>query len=250
LLVAEQVSVCPAVSELIVVAPQPVEEAMSDSGSLTNQETPTLLRYQLLLPSVPVTVGVITGALVSILTSSLADSLLPALSDAEQLTLCVPGPETLALYGELAPLTGSAPPLSVQTGGPARRLRASLAVMESETGDVLFHPAAFAVCETEMLGFVASRLIVTDSLVVPPALVAEQVRVVPPVSVLIVVGPQPDEDEIVDSPSVTDHETVTLLVYHPLFPRMPLTFGVIAGGVESNAVVAHAAPLPPAAALK
>ena len=76
-------------------------------------------------------------------------------------------------------------------------------------------------------------MIVTDSEAVPPALVAVQVRVVPVVSLVIVVGPQPDDDEIADSLSTTVHVTVTSLVYQPLFPSVPLTFGVTTGGVES-----------------
>src|SRR5215216_2155255 len=83
------------------------------------------------------------------------------------------------------------------------------------------------------VGAVASRLIVTDCELVPPALVAVQVRVVPAVSALIVVEPQPLLEEIADSLSVTDQETVTSLVYQPLLPCVPTTLGVITGGVLS-----------------
>ena len=68
--------------------------------------------------------------------------------------------------------------------------------------------------------------------------------VVPAVSVVIVVAPQPEEVETVDCASVTVHVTLTLLVYQPLLPRVPVTFDVITGGVlstlmtESVAVVA------------
>ena len=41
---------------------QPVVETIGDSGSVTVQESATSERYQPLLPSVPVTVGVTTGA--------------------------------------------------------------------------------------------------------------------------------------------------------------------------------------------
>jgi hypothetical protein len=75
---------------------------------------------------------------------------------------------------------------------------------------------------------------VTDLLSVPPALVAEHVSVVPAVSALIVVEPQPVVDEIADSLSSTVQETVTLLTYHPLLPRVPDTFGVITGAVVSE----------------
>ena len=37
----------------------------------------------------------------------------------------------------------------------------------------------------------------------------------------------------VDSGSVTVHATVTLLLYQPLLPSVPVTFGVITGGVVS-----------------
>ncbi|HVE69693.1 MAG TPA: hypothetical protein VNB64_14055 [Solirubrobacteraceae bacterium] len=53
-LVAEQVSVVPAVSALIVVGSvHPVDELIADSASTTAQLTVTLLVYQPLLPSVP-----------------------------------------------------------------------------------------------------------------------------------------------------------------------------------------------------
>ncbi len=38
----------------------------ADSGSVTTNEIETLLRYQLLVPAVPVIVGVMTGAVVSV----------------------------------------------------------------------------------------------------------------------------------------------------------------------------------------
>src|SRR5207249_10653448 len=54
----------PAVSVVCMLVPQPVE-LNGVSGSLTVQLTVTLLWYQPLLPSVPVTDEVITGAVVS-----------------------------------------------------------------------------------------------------------------------------------------------------------------------------------------
>src|SRR5215472_13555787 len=63
--VAEQVSVWPAVSEMIDVEPHPVEEAMPDSGSVALQVIVTLLMYQPFSPSVPVMVGAITGGVLS-----------------------------------------------------------------------------------------------------------------------------------------------------------------------------------------
>jgi hypothetical protein len=61
-----------------------------------------------------------------------------------------------------------------------------------------------------------------------------QVSVVPAVSVVSVVDPHPELEEIADSLSITLHETVTLLTYHPLFPDVPETLGVITGGVVSD----------------
>src|SRR5919106_595741 len=87
------------------------------------------------------------------------------------------------------------------------------------------------------VGLVASRLIVTDFEAVPPALVASQVSVVPAVSALIVVESQPLVEEIADSLSTTVHETVTLLVYQSLLPRVPLTLGEMTGGVVSDGPV-------------
>jgi hypothetical protein len=86
-----------------------------------------------------------------------------------------------------------------------------------------------------MVGVTVSRWIVTDCELVPPALVAVQVRVVPlfVVSVLIKVGSHPLEEEIADSASTTDQETVTSLIYQPLLPKVPLTIGVITGPVLS-----------------
>src|SRR2546426_11661526 len=63
-LVALQVKLMPAVSVVSMLVAQPVE-LNGVSGALTVQLTVTLLWYQPLLPSVPVTVGVITGAGVS-----------------------------------------------------------------------------------------------------------------------------------------------------------------------------------------
>jgi hypothetical protein len=85
-----------------------------------------------------------------------------------------------------------------------------------------------------MAGGVASRLIVTHCEFDNPALlVAEHVKVVPAVSVEIVVEPQPLEDAV-PLTEETVHVTVTLLVYHPLLPRVPEIFGVMAGGVVSR----------------
>jgi hypothetical protein len=88
---------------------------------------------------------------------------------------------------------------------------------------------------TATSGGVASRLSVTGWLALPPALVAEQVNVVPGVLAAIVVGSQPVLFVTADSGSVTLQLTVTSLVYQSLLPCVPATVGVMAGGVESCA---------------
>ena len=103
----------------------------------------------------------------------------------------------------------------------------------------MFHPAPFAagINTIDIVGLVASRLTVTDCEFVPPALVAEQAYVVPDESTDNVVVPHPVDEEIVDSASETDHDTVTLDVYQPLLPTVPDTFGVTRGGVVSVTTV-------------
>lgn len=85
------------------------------------------------------------------------------------------------------------------------------------------------------MGAVAARSIVTDCELVPPALVALQVSVMPLVSALIVVDPQPELDEMSDSLSVTVQLTVTSLVYQPLLPSAPAMFGTMLGALVSLA---------------
>jgi hypothetical protein len=77
---------------------------------------------------------------------------------------------------------------------------------------------------------------VTDAELVPPALVAVQVSVVPAVSAVIVVVPHPLVEVTGDSGSVTVQLTVTSLTYQPPLPSVPLTVGVICGGVVSDGV--------------
>jgi hypothetical protein len=76
-------------------------------------------------------------------------------------------------------------------------------------------------------------LTVTDSVEVPPALVAEHDKVLPAVSVPTVVGPQPVLDVMGPSSSVTLQVTVTSPVYQPFCPKGPVTIGVITGNVVS-----------------
>jgi hypothetical protein len=165
---------------------------------------------------------VITGFVLSILTLMVVALLtFPALSVHVPLTLV---PVVSAERSELD--VQDAMPL-----GPLSPLLVKLTVTS-----LLFHPAPLAnglLAPVGPLGADASRLIVTELELVPPALVAEHVSVMPAVSVLMVVGPQPVDDVTVDSGSVTVQETLTLLVYHPFVPRVPETLGVITGGVVS-----------------
>src|SRR5260370_1307216 len=63
--VAEQVMVTPAVSAVNGGPKTPFDEVISGSGSNTDQNTVTLLRYHPFMPSVPETLGMITGGVVS-----------------------------------------------------------------------------------------------------------------------------------------------------------------------------------------
>src|SRR2546426_4366281 len=84
-----------------------------------------------------------------------------------------------------------------------------------------------------MLGRVASRLMVTEIEAGPPALVAAQVKVLPPVSEVTEVGSHPGDNEVADSGSVTLQLTRTSLVNQPLLPSVPRTSGAMTGGVMS-----------------
>jgi hypothetical protein len=72
---------------------------------------------------------------------------------------------------------------------------------------------------------------------VPPLLVAEQVKVVPVVSVVTLLDPQPVWALIADSGSLTVQLMEMLLVYQPLVPSVPVTLAAITGGVVSTGVV-------------
>lgn len=114
---------------------------------------------------------------------------------------------------------------------------ASASTPENETVTlVLRHPARFAGGEAaaDEEGGVASRLIVTDAVAVPPPRVAEQVSVVPLVSVVMLVASQPVVDEIADSLSTTVHVTEMSLTYQSALPGVPVTVGVMTGGVASQ----------------
>jgi hypothetical protein len=64
-LAASQVNVTPAVSVVMVAGPQPLVFETVDPSSVTVQVSETSLVYQPLLPTAPVTVGVITGGVAS-----------------------------------------------------------------------------------------------------------------------------------------------------------------------------------------
>ena len=132
--------------------------------------------------------------------------------------------------------------LSVPLATLVVRLKAALAALASpEVASPAVHaipisPACHKPSDAaqETIGLVASRLMVTDCVLVPPELVAVQVNVTPDVSVVTKLVSQPDCDVMADSGSLTVQPTVTLLMYHPLFPRVPLTFEVMTGAVGSH----------------
>src|SRR5438067_608262 len=86
-----------------------------------------------------------------------------------------------------------------------------------------------------IVGRVRSIMIVTDPVFDRlTRLVAEQVTAVPLVSAVSVTGSHPLVDATPDCESLTRHVTVTALTYQPLLPSVPLTIGVISGGVVSK----------------
>jgi hypothetical protein len=102
----------------------------------------------------------------------------------------------------------------------------------------LFQPSPFAAGEAlpEIVGAVASRLIVTESVEVPPVLVAVHVNVTPVVSLVteFVASQSTDLDVIAESGSLTLNVTVTSLLYQPLSPSVPVMVWVMTGGVASD----------------
>jgi hypothetical protein len=197
---------------------------MSESASFPVKVTVTLVLFQPFALAAGVGVALAVGAVLSMLIPlTVVLAVLPALSVAAPLADC-PAPSVEMVCG---------------AAHDAMPEVASLHVNATVTS-CLYQPFAFGadVADPLMVGAVASRLIVTDWEAVPPALVAVHVSVVPVVSDVIVVEPQPDEDEIAESGSVTVQLTVTLLVYQPLFPSVPLTLGVITGGVLSAGAAA------------
>ena len=80
----------------------------------------------------------------------------------------------------------------------------------------------------------ASRLIVTVSLLLPPALLAVQVKPAAAESVDRTTASQPVVDSMSEFGSSTVHATCTSLVYQSPSPSVPVTTGVITGGVRSG----------------
>ena len=99
----------------------------------------------------------------------------------------------------------------------------------------MYHPFSSAPRDgvAPAAGAVLSTLNVFETLVTPPSLSAVQMSGVPIVSVVSVRASQPEVERMIDSWSVTDQLTVTLLVYQPTAPRVPLITGVTSGGVGS-----------------
>ena len=86
------------------------------------------------------------------------------------------------------------------------------------------------------VGAVVSRRTTVDDVAVPPSDVASQVNVVPAVSAATVVGSQPVWEVTAESASWTSQVTETSETYQPLFPAIPVTLDVIAGGEWSPAL--------------
>jgi hypothetical protein len=94
------------------------------------------------------------------------------------------------------------------------------------------------------VGASLSILSVTESLADPPALCAEQAEVTLAVLAVKFWIPQPESMTTAESGSFTLQVTVTLLVYQPLSPLVPLTTFVITGGVVSQLRVTLIEALP------
>ena len=135
------------------------------------------------------------------------------------------------------------PPLRLRLAAVATPERASLVSQPAAGTEPSVYVAPSATPVTLTLGGVASRLMVTLAEFVPPALVTSQVRVVPAVSLSMVVKSQPLVEVMANSLSMTVQLTVTSLVYQPLSPSVPLTLGVITGGVLSRITSTSKAPI-------
>jgi hypothetical protein len=144
-----------------------------DSLSVTVQLTETSLVYQLLLPSVPLTFGVITGGVVSqmrVTEAVAAPEEFPAAS--VETALMVFGPQESGTASlEKVPVAGTNVAAEPLTATPATPLLASAAVpVTSMVAPDVDAGSASSVAD----GIVPSRLIVTEmGPAEPPKLVAE-----------------------------------------------------------------------------
>ena len=218
-LVAEQVTVVARVSDVKVFVSQSLDEATSETGSDTAHWTDTSLVYQPFAPSLPVTEGVMSGALESYLKVAVAEVDRPAPFVHEPLSAAdfVSGPlyGVAAVHDEMAD-TASVPEKATVSG-------------------CVYQPRCdgFDVGSAVTAGPVVSTLTTTLAWAVRPSVFeALQVTVVPGVSEMVVAS-QPAEVAMPDSGSLTTHATLTALVNQPSAPAVPESWGTIEGGVVS-----------------
>src|SRR5690242_10506132 len=88
-----------------------------------------------------------------------------------------------------------------------------------------------------MVGAVASRFTVTGTVRDPPRLTAVHETVVVPSVDTVVAGVHPVWLVTGVSGSLTVNETLTVPVYHPFVPCVPVTFDVMSGGLLSTNTV-------------
>lgn len=209
-LLAEQLSVRPT-DDVLVATLRPAQPVLTrvsgDSSSTIFQLRVAALRYQPLVPAVPVITGVMVGALGSV-TVTLKDAVLvlPALSLALQLTAVDPRMNELPEAGVQPRLTASTPE-SVSTAVGAAKV----------TGAVLapFNVPLAAAGGVNVGGVPSSLMLVLTMGLTPPLLVAVQVKLWPAVSVLTELSRHPVLEVMADSLSVTDHfNIVGLVLYH------------------------------------
>jgi hypothetical protein len=160
--VAVQVTVVPAVSAVSVVAAQPVEVAMSETGSETAQLTATSPVYQPLAPNFPVTDGVTAGGLESYLNVVVADVDSPAPLVQEPLTTAdfVSGPlyPAGAVHAEI-PETPSTPEKATVMGWVYQPLSAGFDVGSAATvGAVVSTLTTTLACALNPSVFVAEHV--------------------------------------------------------------------------------------------
>jgi hypothetical protein len=237
LLVAVQVKVTPEVSVVTLLEPQPLWDVIADSLSVTVQLTDTSLVYQKLLPIVPLTFGVMTGAVVSqmrVTEAVAAAEEFPAASVETALMVFSPQESGTARRVNDGAVNVAAEPLTETLATP---LVASLAVPLTSIVEAVVDDGR---PPRATVGIVVSRLIVCVFDDVPPPLVAVQVRaVVPSVFTVVVVESvrhDAEREVIAESGSVTVKLTVMFPdLYQPFEPfgLAGVTTGVITGDVVS-----------------